>query len=218
VSVDGGPRTLVAKSKDFPFALPWSLSPDGRTVALVAARSTQDIDLATLDVQQKDAFQLLLRGPRLVNEPGIAPNGQWLAYMEGTSIGGTQEINIRPFPDVSRQRYPIAAGKSPVFSVDGSELFFFDGGGLSTVPVTYKPTLRIGAVQPLFRGLYWYGVAGSDGQLGRAWDVDRRGERFLMIRMPNAPTPGSAPAAPPSVRVNVVLNWLHEVEARASAR
>jgi hypothetical protein len=218
VSVDGGPRTLLAKSKDFPYALPWSLSPDGRTIALVAARSAQDIDLATLDVQQKDAFQLLLRGPRMVNEPAIAPNGQWLAYMEGTNLGAPTEINIRPFPDVSRQRYPIAVGGTPVFSGDGSELFFFDGGGLSVVPVNYKPTLRFGAVQPLFRGQYWYGVSGLNGQLGRAWDVDRRGERFLMIRMPNAATPGSAPVAPPPVRVNVVLNWLNEVKARVSAR
>jgi hypothetical protein len=39
-----------------------------------------------------------------------------------------------------------------VFSRDGSELFFSDGSGLSSVSVSYQPTLRIGAVQQLFRG------------------------------------------------------------------
>jgi hypothetical protein len=167
-------------------------------------------------VQGKDAFQTLLKGQLVANEPVISPNGQWVAYAEAMTNGGDQEINIRPFPDVSRQRYPIAAGGSPAFSRDGSELFFFDGKGLSVVSVAYQPTLRIGSVQPLFRGQYWYGVAGPNGALGRAWDIDRRGERFLMIRMPNAPTSGEAPAAPPPVRVNVVLNWVNELKARAS--
>jgi hypothetical protein len=218
VSADGGPRTLVAKSDDFPYAMPWSLSSDGRTLALVSARSLQEVDLAMLDVQGKGAIALLLKSPSFASEPVIAPNGQWLAYLETAGGGpGKAEINIRPFPDVSRQRYPIASGGSPVFSRDGSELFFFDGNGLSVVSVAYQPTIRIGAVQPLFRGQYWYGVAGPNGALGRAWDVDRRGERFLMVRMPGAAKPGETQAAPPPVRVNVVLNWLNEVKARASA-
>jgi hypothetical protein len=76
----------------------------------------------------------------------------------------------------------------------------------------------MGAVQPLFRGQYWYGVAGLNGGLGRAWDVDRRAERLLMVRMPGAPSTGGGQAAPPPVRLNVVRNWLNEVKARASAR
>ena len=217
VSADGGPRTLVAKSDDFPFALPWSLSPDGRTLSLVSARTLQEVDLAMLDVQGKNAFHLLLKGQQQVSEPVIAPNGQWLAYLEAAGPGAP-EINIRPFPDVSRQRYPIGAGGNPAFSRDGSELFFFDGSGLSAVSVAYQPSLRIGAAQALFRGRYWYGVGGLGGNLGRAWDVDRRGERFLMIRMPGAATPGGAQAAPPPVRLNVVLNWLDEVKTRVQAR
>jgi dipeptidyl aminopeptidase/acylaminoacyl peptidase len=216
VSADGGARTLVAKSGEHPFAMPWSLSPDARTLALVSARSFQEADLALLDVQGKDAFQMLLRGPQLLTEPVIAPNGHWVAYMEGTTPAGPAEINIRSFPDVSRQRYPIATGAGAVFSRDGSELFFFDGNGMSAVSVGYQPTIRIGAVQRLFRGQYWYGVGGPNGALGRAWDVDRRGDRFLMIRMPGAVTTGSAQAAPPPVHVNVVLNWLNEVKARVS--
>lgn len=217
VSADGGQRTLIAKSKEFGYAMPWSLSSDGHTVAMVSARSAQDIDLATLDLQQKDSFQLMLKGQRVVSEPAIAPNREWLAYMEGIGAGKS-EINIRSFPDVTRQRYPIAAGSSPVFAGDGSELFFFDGGGLSAVSVSYQPTIRIGSAQPLFRGQYWYGVAGPNGQLGRAWDVDRRGQRFLMVRLPTGAISGDSQAAPPPLRLNVVLNWLSEVSARAAAR
>ena len=216
MSADGGPRMLVAKSSEFPLAMPWSLSPDGRTLSMVSALSAQKVDLASLDVQGKDAFHLLLKGAPVFSEPVISPNGQWMAYMEVDPSRATGEINIRPFPDVSRQRYPIATGLSPVFSRDGSELFFYDGNGLSVASVAYQPTLRIGAVQPLFRGQYWYGVAGPNGQLGRSWDVDRQGDRFLMVRMPGGEKSGESQVAPPPIRVNVVLNWLNEVKARAS--
>ena len=79
VSADGGPRTLVARSGDFPLAMPWSLTTDGRMLALVNARSLQEVQLATLDLQGKDAFQLLLKGPQIVSEPAVAPNGQRMA-------------------------------------------------------------------------------------------------------------------------------------------
>jgi hypothetical protein len=71
-------------------------------------------------------------------------------------------------------------------------------------------------VQQLFRGQYWYGVAGQSGLLGRAWDVDRKGDRFLMIQMPGAASAaGSEAKPPPPIRLNVVLNWLDELKARA---
>ena len=44
--------------------------------------------------------------------------------------------------------------------------------------------------------------------------MDRRGERFLMVRMPGAAKPGESQVAPP-IRLNVVLNWLNELKARA---
>ena len=238
VPADGGAPTRVAMSKDFPYALPWSLSADGQTMALVSARTLQDVDLATLDIRSpspeasapkppspeasaskgESAFRVLLKGPpRILSEPTIAPNGQWVAYLQAEP-NGMSEIDIRPFPDVARQRYPVGNGGNPVFSRDGSELFFFDGQGLSTAPIAYNPSLRIGAVQSLFRAQFWYGVGGPNGNLGRAWDVDRKGERFLMIQMPGAATPAKdAPPAPP-IQISVVLNWLDELKARTSAR
>jgi hypothetical protein len=228
VSADGGTPTRVGMSDDFAYALPWSLSPDGKTLVLVSARSLQEVNIATLDVQSppppasapkgESAFRLLLKGPPpIISEPVIAPNGQWVAYQQADPGGASAEIDIRPFPDVARQRYPVGPGGHPAFSRDGSELFLFDGQGLSAAPVAYQPSLRIGAPQQLFRGQYWYGVNGANGALGRAWDVDRKGERFLMIQLPGAAPAASGEAPPPPpIRVNVVLNWLDELKARAS--
>jgi serine/threonine-protein kinase len=214
VPAEGGTPTLVAKSDDFQYAMPWSLSPDDRTLALLSAHNAADIDLATLDLRGQDQFRLLLKGNPTAIEPAISPNGQWLAYEEVKAATG--EINIRPFPEVARQRYPVGSGTHPVFSRDGSELFFFDGQGLSVARVTYQPSLRIGAVQQLFRGQYWYGVTGSSGRLGRAWDADRKGERFLMILLPGAAPAATDDKPPPPIRLNVVLNWSEELKRRVS--
>jgi hypothetical protein len=90
-----------------------------------------------------------------------------------------------------------------VFSRDGSELFFFDGQGLSAAPVTYEPTLRVGAPQRLFETTARFpSVPG-----GRSWDVDPSGERFLMIRAPEA-------AGQQTARIDVVVNWFEELESR----
>ena len=53
--------------------------------------------------------------------------------------------------------------------------------------------------------------------MGRAWDADPKGDRFLMVQMPGAAAPTGEVKRPPPVRVNIVLNWLDEVKTRALA-
>jgi hypothetical protein len=98
---------------------------------------------------------------------------------------------------------------NPVFSRDGSELFYFNNGGLSVASVEYEPSLRIGAPQTLFGGPYWYGVSGPDGGRGRAWDAHPDG-RFLMIKVPNE--------SDAVARLQVVVNWSEELRQRAPVR
>ena len=50
--------------------------------------------------------------------------------------------------------------------------------------------------------------------VGRIWDTDPSGQRFLMIRQPaNAETATQAPSG----QIDVVLNWLEELERRVLA-
>ncbi len=100
VSADGGPRTLVARSGDFPLACP---GPSPRTAECwpwSTRAASRRCNLRRSIFRAKAHFQLLLKGPQIVSEPAVAPNGQWMAYLEATTPGGTSEINIRPFPDV----------------------------------------------------------------------------------------------------------------------
>jgi hypothetical protein len=75
--------------------------------------------------------------------------------------------------------------------------------------VQYSP-FRVGGPRKLFRGQFWYGVAGPTGALGRAWDVDPKNDRFLMITLPAADSTG----APAQAEINVVVNWLEELRQR----
>ena len=74
------------------------------------------------------------------------------------------------------------------------------------------PPFRVGSPRELFRGEYWYGTIGANGFGGRAWDVDPKNDRFLMITMP------AAVPAPSRLQVRVVLNWFEELERRVPKR
>jgi hypothetical protein len=207
---EGGAPELVATSGTGQNPLPWAISPDDNTLLLVDAISVTDVNLATLDIEQDDETRPLLDLAEGVAEPSLSPDGRWMLYYAFTS-GTIPEINIRPFPDVGQQRRPVGPGAHAVFSADGSEIFLFDGSGLSVVSVQYAP-FRVGASQMLFRGQYWYGVAGPDGTLGRAWDVDPNNDRFLMITLPDAGD--GEDGEPDRPRINVVLNWFEELKQR----
>ncbi len=205
---DGGTSQLVGRSETTANPLPWSLSPDDSTLMLVDAVSFENVNLSTLDLGTDGNVKPLLTQAGITSEPSLSPNGQWLVSHENGSADGTlPEITLRPFPGVGQQRRPVATGVSPVFSADGSELFFFDGEGLSVAAVQYAP-FRVGNPRTLFRGPYWWGVGGPDGALGRAWDVDSRNDRFLVI------APLDQSAARSEVEIKIVLNWFEELERR----
>jgi hypothetical protein len=108
----------------------------------------------------------------------------------------------------------VGPGIHPTFSPDGSEIFFFDGAGLSAAAVQYAP-FSVGNPRQLFRGEYWYGVLTADGAGSRAWDADPKNDRFLMITMPAA---GTEAPAPSRLQVRVVLNWFEILEQRVPKR
>ena len=197
-----GQATVLAEaSTEYPFLLPWALSPDERTLALVNALSLSDVNTATLSLAD-GALAPLLAGPGNQNQPSFSPDGTWVAISEQPE-GGAPEINIRPFPAVTRTRIPVGRGESPIFSRDGSELFFFDDESVWSAPITYTPTLRVGVPERLFTvpGYLW-------ALYGRSWDPDPSGERFLAIRDP------AIDAAASGRQIDVVLNWFAELEQR----
>jgi hypothetical protein len=210
VPSDGGTPEIVASGVG-DVALPWSMSADGRTLLLVEATGPlQDFSLSVLDVANKEEkARTLLDADAQVNEPSLHPNGQWMLYHEYDAITGNREIYIRPFPNVGQARRPVGRGRHPVFSADGSEIFVFDGAGLSVAAVQDAP-FGVGSLRELFRGDYLYGAIAADGTGGRAWDVDSKNDRFLMVQAVQA-APDTVATQP---KIRVVLNWFVELTQR----
>jgi hypothetical protein len=210
IEVDtSGTTLLAAASPDEGFPQPLTISPDGRVLGLLSRRGTLGggggLNIATLPVTG-GKLAPLLDTAAYEAEPAISPNGDWLAYVERTA-GAAKEINLRPFPAVSRRRILVDQGDTPVFSRDGSELFFAVDEGLMAAPITYEPTLRVGTPRLLFpfAGRYMWEF------YGRVWDVDPNDGRFLMVRVPGS---AAARGEPVQERIDVVLNWVEELKSR----
>jgi serine/threonine-protein kinase len=213
ISAAGGTPELRAKSEAGDHPLPWSMSADGETLLLVDASTLQDVNFSMVRLGSDTTTQPLLDLTEQVSEPALSPNGEWLLYYEFPDTSNIRaEIAIRPFPGVRQQRRPVGPGIHPIFSPSGLEIFAFDGAGLVAAPVQYSP-FRVGNLRKLFGGRFWYGVAGPEGALGRAWDVDPNNDRFLMITLGDTAVPG----AEERPRIHATVHWVEELRRRVPA-
>ena len=127
---------------------------------------------------------LLLGGAHEVRDfaaaPGIAetmgrfsPDGTLVAYVSNES--GREEVYVRPFtPNGTHVLISADGGRRPIWSRDGSKIFFWQGNQLTCASIVRQPSLRVTSRQPLFAGNY-----------AQDFDVARDG-RFLMIEQDNS--------------------------------
>jgi serine/threonine-protein kinase len=85
--------------------------------------------------------------------PAISPDGKWIAYTSDAS--GQQEVVVEPFPDPGKKETISAGGgRAPLWSRDGSELFYTAGIGptrkMLAVSITMNPTFSAGMPRFLF--------------------------------------------------------------------
>jgi len=126
---DGGskPKPLT-ESKEFQY--PSAFSPDGRTLAFYQV-GAQGFDLWTVSVE-REGDRLKAGKPELFQHTNFgtrgasfSSDGRWLAYSSDES--GNSQIYVRAFPDRGGHwQVSSNSGKSPIFSPNAKELFFFD--------------------------------------------------------------------------------------------
>jgi eukaryotic-like serine/threonine-protein kinase len=200
-SADGStPAERVATVDGTPFQS--AFSPDGASFAfMVQTRATsQDILLASLKEPRK--VRPFVATPTMEDSPAFSPNGRWLAYMSLES--GRQEVYVRAVQG-SSQKWLVSreGGEYPIWSPKGNELFYLWNDRMIAVPVRTQPDFWAGTPQVLFEGGF---VTPGDG---RAYDVAPDGQRFLMIKGPDAE---------PRRDIVAVPYWREEMEARLQAR
>ncbi len=170
-----------------------SLTPDGRLLTF----SVGEIGILPLEGDKEP--QLVITSPSLECCPKFSPNGQWLAYVSDEL--GLNHVYVSPFPNPD-VRYLVSedeGGVQPVWSPDGTELFYRSGNRMMAVSVQTEPTFRAGRPEVLFEGRYVI----TRFQPGyQYYDISPDGQRFLMIKAEEGSTG----------QINVVLNWFEELK------
>ena len=114
--------------------------------------------------------------------PTLSPDGRWLAYQSNET--GQYEIYVRPFPNIDDDKQAVSTngGEEPVWSRDGTELFYWQpaSGELVAAGVTTEPAFAVSERNVLF-SLADY-QRGQEFCCHPTYDVHPDGERFIMIR------------------------------------
>ena len=191
----GGPQ-LIHPSADE--AMPGDVSRDG-VLVFAAGEQTGRRAIFTLPMVggEPSAF---LDTPALEHMPAFAPDGHWIAYASNES--GRSEVYVRSYPAREQivRRVSQNGGTAPVWSRDGSELFYrSEAGNLVAVPISLGAGISVGRDEQLFQTEGRFRISGN----APAYDVDASG-RFIMVTESNQP--------PFARQINVVQNWTEELK------
>ena len=148
--------------------IPTSWSPDGENLAFFDRQSDVWILPSEGDPQP------FLTGPANERSARFSPDGSALAYVSDES--GEFQVYVTSFPEPgSRIAVSINGGLSPIWSSDGDELYFRQGGKVMAARVSVAPEIEASRPELLFDGPYTVDLSGH-----QRYDVAPDG-RFLMV-------------------------------------
>ena len=187
-----------------------SWSPDGDLLVFMVIRdAATDRDIWTLSVDDRETQSLYDAPGTVYMGAELSPNAEWLAYGAGP-IATAVDIYVEPFPPTgARRRISQDGGYFPLWSPEGSELFYRPISTtaritLRSVDIVTEPAFAFSNEQTL-------PVEGFNVVLGyRDYDMSPDGERLLMVFPADQPDSGE----PARLQINVVLNWFEELRER----
>jgi Tol biopolymer transport system component len=178
---------------------PYSISADG-TKLLFSDQGAGDWDVQMLPLDGDPEPTMLEGTDADTLYPWISPDGRLVAFQSDET--GRAQIHVREIETGSRWTISTGGGRYPVWSRDGTEIFYRSGPGQrSVVEVTREPELSFSAPRQLFEvsGFLIYNDVTADGQ------------RFLGRLLVESLETEGEPATP---RINVILNWFEELKQR----
>ncbi len=118
---------------------------------------------------------VFLDGPGRKRSGRFSPNGEWLAYVNDDT--GEYQVYVTAYPGPGPNvAVSVDGGLSPIWSPDGRELFFRQGGKVMAAEVGYEGGIRFRSPVELFDGPYTLDLMGH-----QRYDVSPDGRSFLMV-------------------------------------
>ena len=125
----------------------------------------------------------------------FSPDGKWVAY--ASSESGSSQVYVRPFPSLSaRYQISLAGGGTPVWSPDGTRIYYVGGRDLIAATIGSTEPFSISSRVPVV------GAGFSFNGIHADYDVLRDGS-ILAFRV-----------AEETARIVAVYNWRTELLAR----
>ncbi len=177
-------------------AIPMSWTPDGHSLLYY---ELVEGGIWTLSPNEGKKTLLLLRSSANERFPVLSSDGKWIAYVADES--DRREVFVQSYPALGpKHRVSINGGGEPVWSRDGTKLFFRKGNEMLFVLVAYEPEFLTSTPSTLFTAEYDSAPVGH-----QHYDVSLDGNQFLMIKHGD-------PSGPSEVRV--VQNWFEELKSK----
>lgn len=177
-----------------------ALMPDGDSGIFDYQRSTGNGNIVQSKLGEGGTLMELVNTGFAEFAAALAPDGRWLAYQSNES--SRPEIYVREMSGAgSRWQISTGGGEEPRWSHDGRELYYRNGNLFMSVAISTRPSFQAGTPTNLFGGVFDLRT-----NTGITYDVDPKGNRFLMIR------PAEESTAP---SVMIVVNWFEELRRLA---
>jgi Tol biopolymer transport system component/tRNA A-37 threonylcarbamoyl transferase component Bud32 len=150
-----------------------TISPDARSLLVASLRESWDVFRVALDSDR--VARPYLTTDALETQPRFSPDGKWVAVASDES--GRNEVYVRSFPaPASKIQVSAAGGTEPVWSRDGSRLYYRSGSALLAARITLSPTFTL-----LGRDTVLSDAAFLTASFSANYDVAADGKRVLAI-------------------------------------
>lgn len=159
------------------------ISRDGRWLVYRVGGGNVTRDIYLFEVGRDTVGRPLIAEQANEHSPRISPDGRFIAY--GSNESGSDEIYARTFPDLSGGKWLIspAGGTEPVWSSDGSELFYKDREG-TLIATRWSASGGVLSLEKLFDARPFFA-----DPVHAAYAVHPDG-RFLMVELAENPETG----------------------------
>jgi hypothetical protein len=181
-------------------SIPMAVLEDGHSVLYQEGPSMETLwDIA--DSSRPPEERYIVQTPAMEEDPVLSPDARWLAY--SSSEAGDRQIYVRPYPDTQSARWQVTSegGSQPLWSADGSELYYRRGSAMMAISVQTQPSFRASAPVKLFEGDF-----SNPDDARRDYDLEYpEGKRFLMVQEVEPDVP--------STKFVFVENWTEELKS-----